>query len=479
MKKFFSIFIFVQICFLAPVIAEEPNLALIDNLSLAFEQVSNKIRPSVVAITATKKAKKISSSRRGRPQMRQNPRSPFNDLFNDELFNRFFEQQIPDGGHSQQGAGSGVIVSKEGYILTNNHVVEGADEIVVTLSNEKKVEAKLIGTDPKSDVAVIQIETEDLVPASLGSSKSIKVGQWVVAAGSPFNLEQTITAGIVSAKGRSNVGIADYEDFIQTDAAINPGNSGGPLVNLRGEVIGINTAIFSKSGGYMGIGFSIPIDMAKNIMNSLIDNGEVVRGFIGVMIQKLDEDLAKSFNYKKTDGALVSEITKAGPADKAGIVEGDIIVQFNGEKVRGPSELKNIVGRTTPGKKVMLKAFRDGSLKDLYIVIERLEDEQVLPKEKEEIIENELGVDVSEITPEIQARMNIKDDNGVIVTYVDPSGTARANGIRRGDIILDINGTSISDKKVFAEAVSRINMEEGVRFTVKRSGAKIFMFIKE
>ena len=456
-----------------------PALALIDNLSEAFEQAANIIKPSVVTINSIKKAHKVANPYGGRGGKRPRQNSPLDEFFGDEFFNKFFEFQVPENDPGQQGMGSGVIVSADGYILTNNHVVEGADEISVVLYNDKKFEAELVGNDPKSDLAVVKIKSADLVPARLGDSDKLKVGKWVVAVGNPFNLDQTITAGIVSAKGRSNVGITDYEDFIQTDAAINPGNSGGPLVNLYGEVIGINTAIFSRSGGYMGIGFAIPINMAREIMNSLIKDGQVVRGFIGVMIQKLDEDLAKSFKYEGTSGALVSEVSADSPAAKAGIKDGDILVEFNGQPINDPSQLRNVVGKTRPEEDVECKIFRDGKYKTLTVRVGKLESEEALKAVDQEKASTEFGLDVAEVTAEIAERYKLKKGEGVIVKFVEPGSAAQLNGIKPGDVIVSINGEKTNSTAEFSQVMKSANFKEGVRLAIRRSNGQFFLFLKE
>ena len=287
--------------------AAKEQLAMAKDLSQAFQHVADALKPSVVSISSAKKVRTMS--------MRS--RNPFSDLppelrhfFGNGMFDQLerFEQIQPREGLVQNGLGTGVVISSDGYIVTNNHVIADADEVTVTLSNDKSYDAEVIGTDKKSDLAVLKIDATDLVPAQLGNSERLRVGEWVLAIGSPFGLTQTVTAGIVSATGRQNVGVADYEDFIQTDAAINPGNSGGPLVNLRGEVVGINTAIASRSGGYMGVGFSIPSDMVKQVTDSIIDSGEVERGWLGAAIQDVSEDLAASFGYDESDGVLVGDV---------------------------------------------------------------------------------------------------------------------------------------------------------------------------
>jgi serine protease Do len=301
--------------------------------------------------------------------------NPF-DLFNDEFFRRFFGPRLPERGqprkYRQTGQGSGFIVSKDGYILTNHHVVGDADRITVTLSDGREFTAKTVGTDPKSDVAVIKIEADNLPILPLGDSDALEVGEWVMAVGNPFGLSHTITVGVVSAKGRSTVGITDYEDFIQTDAAINPGNSGGPLINLTGEVVGIITAIFSRSGGYMGIGFAIPVNMAKAIQKQLVETGKVIRGSLGVNVQNLSKELAESFGLDSTDGVLIAGVTKDSPADKAGLRRGDVIVEFNGRNIENVGQFRNLVALTIPGTKIKLVLIRGGKRSDLAVKLGRI-----------------------------------------------------------------------------------------------------------
>lgn len=310
----------------------------------AMVEVVAAVKPSVVNISSTKTIR-----RRGMP-------SPF---FNDPFFKRFFGDEFRSfempKEYKQSGLGSGVIVDKDGYILTNNHVVKGADEIKVKLSDEREFKGKVIGVDPKTDLAVIKIDSNHLPVIKLGDSDKLQVGETVIAIGNPFGLSHTVTSGIVSATGRANVGIADYEDFIQTDAAINPGNSGGALVNVRGELVGINTAIFSTTGGYQGIGFAIPSNMTKVVMDSLIKKGKVIRGWLGVTIQPLTPDLAKQFNLKDKKGVLVADVVEDSPAEKTGIERGDVIVEFDGKKVDDVTDLRNMVANTLPNEEVPIK----------------------------------------------------------------------------------------------------------------------------
>lgn len=329
-----------------------------DDLSISFKHVARALRPSVVTIRSVRT---IRAENPARPNG-AGPEIPGE-------FRRFFDQRVPEGGLQQQGMGTGVIVSEDGYVLTNNHVVRGADEVEVILSTNRRLKAKIVGTDKATDVAVLKVTAKGLPAARLGSSEKMEVGDWVLAIGSPFGLDQTVTAGIVSAKGRANVGITDYEDFIQTDAAINPGNSGGPLVNLKGEVIGINTAIASRSGGSTGVGFAISSDMVRRVMESILDNGRVDRGWLGVGIQDLDENLAQSFGLKSTRGALVGGVFPEGPAAQAGLKSGDVLLKVAGQEVRDANHLRHMVAGIEPKKKVRLEVFRDKQSIEVEVTI--------------------------------------------------------------------------------------------------------------
>ena len=373
--------------------------------------------------------------------------------------------------------GSGVIVDPSGYILTNNHVVGFADEIDVRLWDRREFRAELIGTDEKTDLAVIKIKANDLVAATLGDSDNLHIGEWVVAAGNPFGLDNSITQGIVSATGRSNVGIVDYEDFIQTDAAINPGNSGGPLVNLKGEVIGINSAIFSRSGGYMGIGFAIPVNMARTVMKSLIKDGRVVRGWLGVAIQDLDKDMAASFGFKGTEGALIGDLTPDGPADRAGIKQGDIVVRYDGQVVTNVTQLRNLVAATKPGERVDLIVFRDGTEKSLRVKIGELKAEQRGIDAQEEP-SLEIGVAIQAITPEIAQQLGVSSDEGVVVSGVEPGSVAESAGLRVRDVILKINGKSVNSVQEFRDLMKKSDLAKGVRLTVQSGDFQRYVFLK-
>lgn len=456
----------------------DPEIAIkhAEGLSSAFENAANAIRASVVNISSVKHARPVSRQPRQKMPRQQSPfPNPYEDSFNDEFFERFFRQQRPQD-HAQQGLGTGVVLDTEGYIITNNHVVNEADEITVRLSNTKEYKAELVGSDPKTDLAVIKIKAPDLTAAKLGDSDKLKIGEWVVAAGNPFGLDHTITAGIVSAKGRSNVGIVDYEDFIQTDAAINPGNSGGPLVNLRGEVIGINSAIFSKSGGYMGIGFSIPANMVRSVFDNIVDSGRVIRGWLGVMIQNLDEDMAKSFGHKDTNGALVGDVTRGGPAEKGGLRQGDIIIGYNNTDVENVTQLRKLVAETKPGDTATLKVFRNREIESIRIkIVEQEADEKSV---QDNDTQTDLGLTLRDITPEIAQQLNTKLSKGAVVVEVDPGSQAFRSGIQPGDVILQLNNKDINSARDFESELKRISVENGFRLTVQSGDYQRYIFVK-
>lgn len=350
--------------------ADENGLESLRKTGKAFTKIAKEVSPAVVFIKVEKKMKGVQD--RGFFSPGNEAPAPFGEDF----FRRFFDKPFPEERHRNYrtitGQGSGFIISNDGYILTNNHMVGEAAEVIVTLYDGREFEAKVIGSDPKSDVAVIKINIKNLPTIPLGDSDTLEVGEWVLAVGNPFGLSHSLTSGIVSAKGRSNIGISDYEDFIQTDAAINPGNSGGPLINLDGKVVGINTAIFSQSGGYMGIGFAIPINMVKDIRDQLIENGSVVRGYLGIYIQNLTSELAKSFELEANQGVLVSQVTEDSPADMAGLRQGDIIIEFDGKPVEKVGSFRNSVALKVPGSNEKIMILRNGKPKTINIEIGKL-----------------------------------------------------------------------------------------------------------
>ncbi|RPI01080.1 MAG: DegQ family serine endoprotease [Calditrichaeota bacterium] len=432
------------------------ELQALNSLSKGFAQIVKVVKPSVVTIKSTQTV---------------HTQVP-------EFWQQFFnvpEEQI------RQGLGSGVIVDRQGYILTNNHVVAEADELLVTMGKEA-YEAKVIGRDPESDLAVIKIEGEDFPAIKLGNSDDLEVGEWVLAIGNPFSelLDQTVTSGIVSAKGRSGLtrGEISFEDFIQTDAAINPGNSGGALVNLRGELIGINTMIFSSSGGNVGIGFAIPINLAKNVMNQLIDKGKVSRGWLGVYIGNLTEESAEAFNLDKPQGALVNQVTKGGPADDAGMKNGDVILEVDGKQIIDSSSLMNTIAAYAPGTRVSLTIWRDGKEKNVEIKLgERPND--LAAQADEETAENSIGLAVENPTRENMNRLRVDyDEEGVLVVGVTPNSPAAREGMRAGDLIKEVNRTSITSVADFNSVIKTVKPGEVVLFRVRRGDNSLFAAIR-
>jgi serine protease Do len=443
-------------------------------LSTAFEYSADAVRPSVVSIQATKHMKPAAQFQWGQGGEDMFP-------FNDRFLRHFFEG-LPQQNLTQEALGSGVIVDKSGHILTNNHVVNGADELTVKLHDGRELAAKVIGRDPASDLAVIKVNADDLRPAELGDSSELHVGEWVLAVGDPFGLSDTITSGIVSAKGRSNVHIAQYEDFIQTDAAINPGNSGGPLVDLDGRVVGINTAIASRNGGNMGVGFAIPIDMAKTVMKSLIGTGHVTRGWLGVAIQALDPGLAKSFKYDSTNGALVAQVENGSPADKAGMQQGDIVTSFEGKPVASPSELRNEVADTAPGTKAELKVYRDGAERRLTVRIGELNQEKLAAAttREDQGTADELGLTVENLTPEMANELGWKgDEHGVVVRSVEPGSLAADAGIQPKDIILNVQDKPVKNVAQLEKELQGRNLKDGVRLVVQSGTARHYVFLEQ
>jgi serine protease Do len=452
--------------------AAKTRLASVDDLSDAFEEVAVAIKPSVVNISSIKKARPTATVRRLPQGFSQ---SPLDEFFGNGFFDRFFQQNQSPHGFAQQGLGTGVVVSDDGYIVTNNHVVDGADEVSVRLSDDRVFDAQVIGADPKTDLAVIKVDAKNLHPANLGDSENVRIGQWVVAVGNPFGLSNTLTAGIVSAKGRSNMGIVDYEDFIQTDAAINPGNSGGPLVNLHGEVVGINTAIFTRTGGYMGLGFSIPANMVKSVMRSLIDDGHVVRGYLGVLIQDFDEKMAKSFGYESSDGALVGDVTPDGPGDKAGLKSGDIIISYDGKPIRNITQLRSLVAETKPESRTQVEIFRNGKQKTLYATIGELPSELTTVASGPD--SDDLGMAVRTLTPDMAARLGMDETEGVIVTDVEPFGPAANAGLREKNVITKVQGKPVSNLDEFRKQLKRYDLADGIRLRVRTGSNERFALL--
>ncbi len=393
---------------------------------------------------------------------------PFGD---DPMFRHFFGQPFEDLPREfrQQGSGSGVIVSADGVVLTNSHVVAMAESITVTLSDGREFEGELVGADPRSDVAVIRLlDAKGLPPLPLGDSDALRLGETVLAVGNPFGLNGSVTMGIVSAKGRANVGIVDYEDFIQTDAAINPGNSGGALVNLRGELVGVNTAILSRTGGYQGVGFAIPANMVEPIMEALLTDGRVARGWLGVRIQDLRPDLAEAFEVGATDGVLVGDVVPGSPAEEAGVQRGDVVVALDGAEVSSAAELRNVVGMRLPGSRVKLKLVRDGRNKVLTVKLGELPEEgQTVAATRD--APDLGGLVVAPLDGSTRARLDLPADvRGVVVTDVQPFGRAAEAGLRTGDVIVEVNRVAVESVEAFGEAAGD---GENVLLLVWRDGS--------
>ena len=428
-----------------------------------FSDLAEKVRDGVVNIQVVKHVKNVAYGSR---QFSGNPfgdDSPFGDFFGP-----FF------GGDSapapeQRGVGSGFIMSRDGYIVTNNHVVEDADQIKVKLANGKEYNGKIIGRDPKTDLALVKIDgAADLHALPMGNSDDLKVGSWVVAVGSPFGLEQTVTAGIVSAKGRV-IGPGPYDNFIQTDASINPGNSGGPLINTKGEVIGINTAILAEG---KGIGFAIPINMAKDIAPQLQEKGHVTRGWLGVGIQEMTPELAKSFGLKDKQGVLVAQVMPGSPAEKAGIEQGDVIAEFDGKAVGESKDLPQIVASTPVGKTVNVKLWRNGKAMERQVQVSAM-DEKV-ETANATAHKKTLGISVQNLTPDMARRLRLKTDNGVVVTRVEPGSPAADAGIQTGDIIREVNRKPVTDADDLLQKVAQAKDQSNILLLVQRGQNNMF-----
>jgi serine protease Do len=433
-----------------------------------FVAMSKELKPAVVNISTAKMVKQR------RPAFPGTPHSPYNDFF-DEFFDRFFQNQ-PQMPHKQKALGSGFIISEDGYILTNDHVVNGADEVIVKLSDGRTFDAVIKGQDEKLDLALLKIDTgEDLPVAELGDSDRLQVGQWVMAIGNPFGLEQTVTAGIVSAKGRV-IGAGPYDDFIQTDASINPGNSGGPLFDADGKVVGINTAIIA---GGQGIGFATPVNAAKEIINQLKETGHVTRGWLGVTVQPMTDELAESFKLKEAKGALVAEVVSDSPADKAGIKRGDIIVTYDGHPVDETKDLPRLVAATPVDKQVDLGVLRNGKSKSLKVKIAKLEATDGLAGEPTGTTEKgQLGLALTNISPELAQRFGLEGTDGVMITNIDPDSSAADSNLRRGDVILEVNGQNTGNVEAFREAVGKIKKGEVLRLLVRRGDTILYTTLK-
>ena len=433
-----------------------------------FVALAKKMRPLVVNISTTQ----VSEGRGGQQEFG----NPFgeDDPFND-FWKRFFGGPLPRGPQRQRSLGSGFIIDADGTILTNNHVVENAQKILVKLSDEQEYEAKVVGRDTKTDIAIIKVNTKTaLTAASLGDSDTLEVGEWVMAIGNPFGLDSTVTSGIVSAKGR-HIGQGPYDNFIQTDASINPGNSGGPLINLRGEVVGINTAIFSRSGGNIGIGFAIPINLVKELLPQLRGKGKVTRGYLGVLIQKVTPEIADSLGMDRGRGALVANVSKDGPAEKAGVKVGDVIIEFDGKEIKDSGDLPIVVARTPVDRKVRMKVLRDKKELQLTVSVGELKDEEVVASAPEK---GELGMTVQRLTPQIAESLGLERAEGVVVSAVDPGSAADEAGIRRGDVILEVDRKPIRNIDEYKKSLAGVRKGKGVLLLVRRGESTLFLALK-
>ena len=442
---------------------ESESLSIQQTELPSFVELVKGVKPAVVNISSTKVYKR----KKREPMPFENPygeRGPFKDFFD-----RFFEDMVPKN-FKQTSLGTGFVIDNDGYILTNNHVIEGADDIEVKLSNGKEYKAEIKGRDPKTDIALIKIKSWKGLPiAKLGNSDELEVGEWVVAIGNPFGLDHTVTAGIVSAKGRI-IGAGPYDNFIQTDASINPGNSGGPLFNLKGEVVGINTAIIATG---QGIGFAIPINMAKGLIPQLKEKGKVTRGWLGVMIQKITPDLAESFGLKEAKGALVADVVKGSPADKAGLKQGDVILSVENTNIDEMNKLPRLVANLPVGKEANVKIIRNGKKKNLKITIgEFPEEEIVAPKEQ---TGEELGITVQELTPDIAKQFGYIGEKGVLVTHLVKGSPADEAGIRQGDLIKEINRKPVEGLDDYMAALKTV--KKGSSLLLIRRGERVSYII--
>jgi serine protease Do len=405
--------------------------------------------------------------------------NPFHEFFGDEFFKRFFGDQ-PQHPFKKSSLGSGFIINADGYIVTNNHVIAEADEVVVILEEGDEYPAEVIGADEKTDLALIKIEPKNGLPVCrLGDSDRTRVGDWVLAIGNPFGLGHTVTAGIVSAKGRE-LGAGPYDDFIQTDAAINPGNSGGPLFDTAGNVVGINSAIYTRSGGNQGIGFAIPVNLAKNILSQLKEKGTVTRAWLGVLIQKITPEMQEALDLDSREGALVADVVESGPAAKAGIERGDIIVRFNGRAVGSQHELPSMVAYLPVGTDVDVVIIRDGKEKTVKVTLEEMTEEAAVAEsgKEPEQLKGDLGLTVQNLTPEMAEKMNLNSTKGVVISAIEPASPAAEAGLRRGDVILEVDRKVIEDVDSLSGILEASKEKGSMLFLVNRGGRTIFIAVK-
>ncbi len=441
-----------------PAAKDRPIMTLKD-LNDAFVDIATSVTPSVVMITTAQTMKVRQGSPFGM--------DPFAELFG-------LRQQPQQREYRRQGLGSGVVITSDGYVLTNNHVIAEADSIVVRFADGKTKSAKVVGTDPNTDVAVIKVNATGLVPIKVGNSDQLQVGEMVMAVGSPLNpnLAHTVTQGIVSAKGRSNVGLADYEDFIQTDAAINPGNSGGALVNLDGELVGINAAIASQSGGFQGIGFAVPINMAIRVKDQLIAGGKVTRGYLGVNIQDVNDQLAQAMSLQGNQGALIGNVADDSPASRAGLQSGDVVTAFNGQSIENSSQLRSQIASTAPGTTVTLTVLRDNREQDYQVTLGELASRSSSTTGN---LQKLLGFTVEQIDPSLVEKYQLTSRQGVVVTSVDEDSNAAQAGLREGDVLRSVNRNRIATIKDFDQIVSGAKEGDRLLLSIERQEGGFFL----
>jgi serine protease Do len=473
--------LFLAFLFLAvplPALAEDAGIDALRQVSKAFAKIAEEASPAVVGIKAEK------TITYDQPTFRDWPFGEQFDPFEDDIFDRFFRWYSPrrreprQRKYQQMAQGSGFIVSEDGHILTNNHLVGEAEKVWVKVGDDEEVEAEVIGTDPDTDVAVVKIDTKNLTHLELADSDKLEVGEWVVAIGNPFRLSQTVTAGIVSAKGRSGFSLAAFEDYIQTDAAINPGNSGGPLLNLDGKVIGINTFIISQSGGYMGIGFAIPINMAKFVYQRLVEGGEVERGYLGIYYQALTPESAATFGLDKdAKGVAITQVVEDSAAEKAGLKRYDIIVELDGEPVENGNEFLNRVAMLKPGTKVKIVVIRDGKRKTFTAKLEKRPPQGELPGEEPEESQK-LGFTVKNLSEEYAERLGFEGLSGVIVTSIEAGSQAAKKGITAGMLIMEVNREPVESTTEFEEAIQKAKKEGSVLLLVNDGRYTRFIVLK-
>jgi serine protease Do len=444
---------------------------LLEQTSQAFTHIADKAMPATVFIKV-----QIQS------QAAEFPNSF--EMFGDEFFRKFFGPQFqnPHGQQPQQqmGGGSGFLISQDGYIVTNNHVIKDASQITVVLNDDREYTATIKGVDPRTDLALIKIDEKNLPFLTFGDSDKLRVGEWVVATGNPFGLEATLTVGVVSAKGRQDVGVASYEDFIQTDAAINPGNSGGPLLNLQSEVIGVNTAIYTRSGGYMGIGLSIPSKMAEHVINQLMNEGNVKRAYLGIILQPVDKELSDALNLEKQEGILVSEVMKDSPASKAGLENGDIIIQYNGKPVKNVNKFRNDIAMMMPGSEIKLKILRNNKPMTILAILSAQSEGEAISSE----MIQKIGLQIENLTPETAGKLGYASDvEGVLITKVKPGSAAANAGIRPSFLITGVAFSQNTQKKIrnvtdFEEAFKEIGDKKHVILIIRHQNYQRYYTLK-